>query len=256
MADYEASHGVVLGADDGISTTTNTVWDDAAALVILANSTERIGLRFTTLPTTSVGTQAGVAKTQTDNIYRTMTLGFGYITSGAGTVAVYLVDENDPTAFSNSRVPGGGVITERQVHSSTLAATTDTAALTLDMGVIGGALDGATDPYHGLGFAGNFSLTIEWTSTAGNLALGSVEFPALLTQASLTLVGVSWHSGIAGISPIGGRGHVDDRTGQFATEDDLIRDGYTDSLVLPENWDPPDENPIFDPIPRRFDKEL
>jgi hypothetical protein len=250
VADYGADHTIAVFTDSGVSTTVNTVWDATPAFLgIGAGSTERVGLRYTTLPTTAVGSRGGVDLTQTANLYRTVTLAGTLATTAAGTLTIYIVDETSPAAFSNARVPGGGVLTETLVCTEVFTDNPVTFSATLDMSVIQGALGGVENPYHLLGHDGSMSFTIGWTSTAG-IAVLAADGP------TLTLVGTSWHSGIAGITPIGGRGHVDERTGQLTTEDDLIRDGYSGALVLPENWDPPDEDPIFDPVPRRFDKEL
>lgn len=163
-----------------------------------------------------------------------MSLNVSMFATDVGTMSVYVVDEVDPAAFSNARVPGSGVFTERLVYRAVPAVgfVFDDVVVPLDLGAAGSV-------YTKLGWQGNFALTVGWESPAGTLAIWAADGvgppPVLETDDGIPLI-----SGLDG--PVHAMSRVDrcPKCIEISPRENWVKDGWTKRLVCPRCYDPDD----------------
>lgn len=234
MPDETTVTAQTTAANDGRST--GGIWINSDSEGTIATDIY-LGLRFTGLPYVEPSSGYGHPTV----LYRTITLGLTLTTSAGSdsTARVYMVNEVDPAAFSDSRLPGDGSLDEIPVSDLiTIPAGTSLGEfpLPLNMGPSTTVPLGPGIPniYNRTGFLGAMAFVI--LLDPGSIL--TVRFANGGNPATFTGLGQPFDSGLVGLRP-GERAAMDERTGQFTSEDNLTEDGYHQGLrVLPENRDP------------------
>lgn len=258
MAIYTTAAATFPNSQDGNRTVTDT-WDGTSATIVPAWSVfpgapgkvGYAGLQFEVPLTTD---SEGRALDPNGISEFTLTLSQAAVPTAAGTLVVFMVPEAAPLPYSNDLIPGD----RNEIRLATVGyAAGDTHSITIDANLPEPNPNGdlgspGMNPYiRSSSWNGIISLTLLWVSSVA-VAWTADDGAGTGDEPSISTTETQFHTGFISGPAFGRRARSRHcpRTGLPVASDELVRDGYSEGLMVSQSaWDPEDPEDRYVPSP-------